>query len=179
MTAELFVNSNLDGVLDAIGTSMGLECRIGAAEDARTGAPPRVVWVPAPKAARKYTITAQQRPEAHFKHVHDVAALFSVHLWADSYAAAEDLERRLETALYNVLSPNGYELEDGEQVGDSAPTGSGQTWLFVVPVRLLRIPIPVETFVPTKLATITAPLTLRDAIGGTPTTGPNAGATVP
>ncbi len=180
MTAELYTGSTIAAVLDLVSGAMGVENKIGESEEARSGAPPRVTWVPALKASRKYSQTAQQRPDLHMKHAHDVAPLFSVHLWADSYAAAEDLEQRLEAALYASLSGNAYELgPDGEQEGDNAASGQGRSWLFVIPVRLLRIPIPVMVFVPVKIATVTAPILLEGTLGGTPTAGPNAGVTVP
>lgn len=178
MTTEAYRGSLPEGVLDHLTAAMSIENRLGTSEDARVGAGPRVTWVPSPKASRKYSGTAQQRPDAHIKHVHDVAPLFEVHLWAPSYLEAEQLEVALEKALYDVFSPNAYELgPEGTQEGEVSP--GRRDFLFVVPVRLLRVPLPVATFTPTRLSTATAPSTLADPQGGTPTAGPAAGTTIP
>jgi len=178
MSTEAYRGSLPEGVLDQLTTAMGVRNALGASEDARVGAGPRVTWVPSPKASRKYSGTAQQRPDAHIKHVHDVGVLFEVHLWAPSYFEAEQLEVKLEAALYAVFSPNAYELgPEGTQEGEVSP--GRRDFLFVVPVRLLRIPLPVATFTPTKLSTVIAPSTLADPQGGTPTAGPAAGTTIP
>lgn len=178
MTTEAFVGSLPQTILDQLTTAMGIENRLGTSEDVRVGAPPRVTWVPAPKASRRYKGTAQQRrDDLKIKHVHDVEPLFEVHLWGESYGAAEALEVALEKALYTVFSPNAYELSDGEQEGEVEP--GRRDFLFVIPVRLLRVPLAVATFQTVKLGTITAPGTLTDPQGGTPTPGPSAGVTIP
>ncbi len=181
MTAESFRGSLSEPILDQLTTAMGIENRMGAAEAARGGAAPRVTWVPPPKAARRYSKVAQQRPDLHVKHVHDVAIAFQVHLWAESYAAAEDLERRLETALYALFSENAYELgPEGEQVGETSPTGQGSIgWLFIVPVRLLRVPIPVTQHRTVKLGSASGQGVVTDPKGAAPTNGQTPTVTYP
>lgn len=180
MTAELYQGSLPAQVLDQLTTAMGMENRLGAADDARLGAPPRVTWVPPTKGTRRYSETAQQRPDLHIKHVHDVAPLYHVHLWGESYTACEQLEQQLEAALYDVFSPNAYELgPEGEQDGDNSPTGQGRGWVFVVPVRLLRSPLPVARFKPVTLATATARGQVTDPKGNNPTNGPSPSVTIP
>jgi|HubBroStandDraft_2_1064218.scaffolds.fasta_scaffold115531_3 hypothetical protein len=185
MTPETYVGSNVDAILQALTPALAasfgapLECRVGSAEEARVGAPPRCVWVPPKKGTRVYTGTAQMREDLHIKAVHDVAVLFHVHLWGASYGQAEQLEIALEAALYNTFSPNAYELgPEGTQEGDNAPTGAGQTFLFVVPVRLLRIPLPVVTY---KTVTVTQATALGSVIDGSgnSSAGPGAGTTYP
>jgi hypothetical protein len=185
MTPETYLGSNVGAILEALtpalATAFGssIECRIGTAEQVRVGAPPRCVWVPPQKATRIYTGTAQQRQDLHIKAVHDVGVLFLVHLWGANYAQAEQLEVALEAALYTAFSPNAYELgPEGTQEGDNAPTGQGQTFLFVVPVRLLRIPLPVVTF---KTVTVTQTTATGAVIDGNGNTGaaPGAGTAYP
>lgn len=171
MTTEAYRGSLPETILDQLTAAMSVENRLGTTEDARVGAPPRVVWVPSPKAARRYSNTVQQRPDLHLKSAHDVAPLFLVHLWGESYTAAEDLEQRLERALYTVFSPNAYELEDGGE--QEADVGLGRGFLFVVPVRLLRVPLAVETYTSVTLATATAVGTLTDQQGANPAAGPH------
>ncbi|HSM93377.1 MAG TPA: hypothetical protein VLT47_10875 [Anaeromyxobacteraceae bacterium] len=181
-TPETYLGSNAAAILDALTpaltTAFGspIEVKLGTAEDARTGAPPRCVAVPPERAGRSYSGTAQQRPDLRIKAVHDVSFRLDFHLWGSSYTQAEQLEVALEQALYNAFSPNAYDLlPDGDQVGDNSPTGAGQTFLFVMPVRFLRVPLPLTTYAPVTLATTTAPGALTDPKGNNPTPGPDAG----
>jgi hypothetical protein len=103
MTSEAFRGSWLDAYLDAITAEIGVEQRIGAAEDARIGAPPRMVWVPPKKGA------LQIRPAPFARAGEDVVvwaeARFDVSIWADSYGAAYDLYTALWTALDSLFGP--------------------------------------------------------------------------
>jgi hypothetical protein len=181
-----YLGSNAAAIIDTLTVPMSstfgtaIECRLGEAEEARVGAPPRCIWVPPKKGTRKYSGTAQQREDLHLKSSHDVAVLFQVHLWGANYNEAEQLEIALEAALYNTLSGNAYDLgPEAEQWGDSSPTGQGTTFLFVVPVRLLRIPLPVIVYRTTTVTQATANATVTDPLGGTPTTGSSAGTVYP
>lgn len=181
MSAETYRGSVPQEVLDQLTTAMGIENRIGSDEEAKLGAPGRVVWVPPQRGTRRYNGTSQQRSsDLHVKHVHAVDVSFLVHLWAASYTGAEELEQKLEAALYTVFSPNAYELgPEGEQRGENAATGQGRGWLFIVPVRLLRIPIPVERYRTVTLTSATATTTITDPKGGTPSSGPTPSITFP
>ena len=53
-TPTLYAGSNTAAILDALTAEMKIENRIGEEEEARNGAPPRVVWVPLPR-GRTYT----------------------------------------------------------------------------------------------------------------------------
>jgi hypothetical protein len=141
---------------------------IGNAEGSRNTAPPHVTWVPVPKGGRSYSQTAQQR--ADMKHIHEVAIKFQVHLHGRDYFACEELEIALERALYITRSRNAYELlADGEESGDQGPTTSG--YEFIVPVRLLGIPLLVEIRKTITLTSASAAgsLELNDGTGTTST----------
>jgi hypothetical protein len=167
-TPEKFTSSNVATILTELTTAMKIANSIGNAEAARNTSPPHVTWVPVSKGGRSYSQTAQQR--ADMKHIHEVAIKFQVHLHGRDYFACEALEILLGKALYDTLSPNAYELlADGEESGDQGPTISG--YEFIVPVRLLRIPLPVEIRqrVTLSSATATGMLQAADGPGSTPT----------
>jgi hypothetical protein len=168
-TPEKFAGSNVVEVLATLTAAMGVQNSIGTEESARNGAPVdgRVTWIPVTKGGRSYSQTAQQ--QAAFKHIHEVAVKFTVHLYARDYGAAERLEVAFAKALYDKLSPNAYELQgDGEQFGDE-PGKPG--FVFALPVRLLRIPLPVEIRQRATLGSAAATGTLQaaDGTGSTPT----------
>jgi hypothetical protein len=182
MTAESYIGSNVAAILDALTPLMAksfgapIECKLGTSEAARTGAPPLCIWVPPEQGTREYTETVQKRPDLHIKAVHDVAVSFDVHLRGASYTQCEQLEIALLAALYNFVGSNGYQLgPNGKQFGDNSPTGQGQQFLFVVPVKLLHIPLPVVAFRTVTLDGSTAPGTLTDAKGTNGISGPDAG----
>ncbi|MEP7123150.1 MAG: hypothetical protein ABJE95_19635 [Byssovorax sp.] len=166
-TPEKFAGSNVVEILAALTTAMGVQNSIGTEESARNGAPGegRVTWVPVPKGGRSYSQTSQQH--AAYKHVHEVAVRFTVHLHARDYGAAERLEIAFSKALYDTFSPNAYEiLGDGEQFGD-VPGVTG--YVFALPVRLLKIPLPVEIRKTITLTSASATGSL-ERIDGTGTT---------
>lgn len=167
-TPEKYAGSNVVAILAQLTAAMGVQNSIGTEESARNGAPGngRVTWIPISKGGRSYSQTAQQHAES--KHIHEVAVKFAVHLYARDYGAAERLEIDFMKALYNELSPNAFELQgDGEQFGDE-PGSPG--FVFVIPVRLLRIPLPVEIRrrVTLTSATATGELTTSTGAGSTP-----------
>jgi hypothetical protein len=167
-TPEKFTGSNVAEILAMLTTAMKIPNSIGNAEAARNASAPRVTWVPVPKGGRSYSQTSQQRGE--FKHIHEVAIKFQVHLYGRDYFACEELEILLERALYNTLSRNAYELlADGEESGDQSPTVNG--YEFIVPVRLLRIPLPVEIRKTITLMSASASGSVEsiDGTGTTPT----------
>lgn len=144
-----FVRSNEEAILDFITGHLAalgfrVKCELGAEADARRGAPPRITWVPS-RGGRRYTHPAQQR--AGGKVGQEKEVLFDVHVWGDNYPAASRLEEALISVLFNHISPNGYELQDGggpaEEPESPAP-GEARGYELVIPIRLLRIPIFVE-----------------------------------
>jgi hypothetical protein len=164
-TPEKFAASAVAGALEKLTKAMGVENKIGNAEAVRRSAPPRVAWVPDPKGRRRQRVVSQQRRDV--KHVHEVEPLFLVHLWGRNYFAAEELERKLERALYDTFSPNAYAYEPGGDGYGDDPGGDG--YAIVVPVRLLKIPLPVEIRQSVTLTGATAAGTLKDAGGDNPT----------
>lgn len=151
-TPTLYAGSNTAGVLAALTTEMRIENQIGAEEDARNGAPPRVVWVPVPR-GRSYTGPPTDE-RTDMKVAHLVAAAFEVHLWGKDFFGAEELEAKLGAALFNRLSPYAYQLGVGDPRGGGS--SSSQGYEFVVQVTLLRIPIAAETRKSVTLTSITA-----------------------
>lgn len=139
-TLTLYAGSNTAAILDALTKEMGIENRIGAEEDARNGAPPRVVWVPVPRGRAYSGPPTDER--ADMKVAHLVAASFEVHLWGRDFFGAEELEAKLGAALFNRFSPRAYQLGAGDPRGGGAPGQQG--YEFVVGVTLLRIPIAAE-----------------------------------
>lgn len=139
-TPTLYAGSNTAAILDALTSEMKIQNRIGAEEEARNGAPPRVVWVPLARGRAYSGPPTDERTDMKVAHL--IAASFDVHLWADDFFRAEELEATLCGALYNRLSPRAYQLGAGDPRGGGAPGQRG--FVIVVPVTLLRIPIPAE-----------------------------------
>jgi hypothetical protein len=171
-----FTKSNEEAIFAALTGSLaaeGIKVRIelGADEDARRGAPPRIVAVPQ---GRKYTHPAQQL-HATMKVGQEKAPAFDFHCWGADYFQASVLEDAVVRALFNTLSPNAYELGDSAPPNYSDTPNEAKGWEIVVPVRLLRIPIPAVQFRRVTIQTITAPGAVTGPNGATPT---SAGPTI-
>ena len=156
-----FTRSNEEAILDFLtghlaALGVKVKCELGDEADARRGAPPRIVWVPS-RRGRRYTHPAQQLAGAKVGHEKNV--LFDVHVWGANYPEASRLEDALLAVLFNRISPNGYELQDGGGPPDQpeAPTpGEAKGYELVIPIRLLRIPVLVEWRPPTSITAASA-----------------------
>lgn len=138
------LKSNTEAVLAKVTGALGaaglkVRCEIGDLEDARRGAPPRIVWCPR---GRRYADPTQQREG--MKVGHEVEPLYDVHVWGGSYFEAERLEAALLAALFNSFSPNAYELGEAPAPGQPETPNEAKGWEIVIPIRLLRTPIPAE-----------------------------------
>lgn len=143
-----FTRSNEEAILAALtgdlaGKGFKVKCELGEDEDARRGTPPRITWVPARRGGRRYTHPAQQ-PIAGAKVAHEKNVAFDVHVWGGNYPDASRLEDALIATLFNVLSPNGYELGDASLPDEPEKSGEAKGYEIVIPVRLLRVPIAAE-----------------------------------
>lgn len=142
-----FTRSNEEAILaaitgDLVAKGFKVRCELGEEEDARRGAPPRIVWVPSRRGGRRYTHPAQQllgQKVAHEKNVQ-----FDVHVWGANYVEVSCLEDALIAALFNQLSPNAYELLEASLADEPEKPGEGRGYELVIPVRLLRVPITAE-----------------------------------
>lgn len=159
---EEAIFAKLTGSFAAEGLKIRVE--IGADEDARRGAPPRIVAVPQ---GRKYTSPAQQL-HASMKVGQEKTTAWDFHCWGADYVGASLLEDALVRALFNQLSPNAYELGDSSAPSYADTPNEGKGWEIVVPVRLLRIPIPAVVFKRVTIQTITATATVKGPNGATP-----------
>lgn len=166
-----FSRSNEEAILDFITGHLAeigvkVKCELGVEEDARRSAPPRIVWVPAPR-GRRYTHPAQQR--MGMKVGHEKNVLYDVHVWGANYAEASRLEEALIGVLFNWISPNGYDLEDGGGPPEEPETpGEGKGYELVIPIRLLRIPIAAERRPSTAMSNGTAAGEVVGPTGATP-----------
>lgn len=160
--------ARLTGRLAAEGVKLRVE--IGADEDARRTAPPRIVAVPQ---GRKYTHPAQQL-HAQTKVGHEKTPAFEIHCWGNDYFQASALEDAVIRALFNEFSPNAYELGDSPPPAYADTPNEAKGWEIVIPMRFLRVPIAAEVYQRVTLQTITAPGRVAGPNGATPkSTGPN------
>lgn len=141
-----FDRSNEEAILATVTGNLAaqnvkVKCELGADEDARRGAPPRITWVPR-KGGRKYTHPAQQLGDTKVAHEKNVA--YDVHVWGASVEMASRLEESLVAALFNELSPNAYELGEGGPAELPEGPNEGTGYELIIPIRLLRIPIAAE-----------------------------------
>lgn len=162
-TPTLYVGSYMAGFLDVLTTETRIENQIGAEEDARNSAPPRVVWVPRPNGRTYSGPPTDERSDMKVAHL--CGATFDVHLWGKDYFGAEELETALIAALYNRF-PRCYQLGSGDPRGGASPGQQG--YEFVVLVTVLRIPIPAELRPSVTLTGITAPGVVTDPDGANP-----------
>lgn len=165
-----FSKSNEEGIFARLTGSFaaeGLKVRIeiGADEDARRGSPPRIVAVPQ---GRKYTHPAQQL-QPSMKVGQEKNTVWDFHCWGTDYFGASMLEDALIRALFNQVSPNAYELADSPPPRYADTPNESKGWEIVVPVRLLRIPIPAVVYRRVTLDTITASGSVSGPQGATPT----------
>lgn len=161
---EEAILAEISGELARMGRKLKLE--LGAAEDARRGAPPRVTWVPREGAPRRYAHPAQQRAEG--KVAHEKGVSFDVHFWGADYRSASALEDDVIAALYNRFSQNAYELGDGVPGPIPETPNEATGYEIITPIRLLRIPIFAELFATVTLETTTAKGQVVGALGEDP-----------
>lgn len=166
-----FARSNEQAILDVLSgqiVALGLtvRCELGEAEDARRGAPPRIVWVPR-RGGRRYTHPAQQRDGMKVGHEKNVQ--YDVHVWGSSVADASRIEELLIAALFNAFSPNAYDLGEGGPALPPETPGDGKGYELVIPIRLLRIPVPAERRGSTGIDSAEATGSVNGAIGEDPT----------
>lgn len=105
MTAELYRGSFVEPILEGLTTALGIECRIGALEEARTGSPPRVTFVPPEKSG----ISTEPSPFSELqRETFDLqAATFDVDIWAESATQLYDLHYKIDAQLENLIGPKG------------------------------------------------------------------------
>ena len=142
-----FARSNEEAILAAITGDLAakgvkVRCELGEDEEARRGAPPRIVWVPARRTSRRYTHPAQQRDGMKIGHEKNVA--FDVYIWGANYVEASRLEDALISTLFNLLSPNAYDLGETSLPPEPDKPGEARGYEIILPVWLLRVPIVAE-----------------------------------
>lgn len=136
MTPEAFRGSFVEVALERVSGFMGIEHRLGSAEDARVGAPPRIVWVPPERNAIRIAPAPFARPGGEV--ITWAEGAFAVTFWGESYDAAMTLYTDTWTALDTLFGPPqgrpeidadearpGYSLDDPSQItGASNVAGS-------------------------------------------------------
>lgn len=166
MSDTRFTGANEAAIVERVAKEMGVAMGFGAAEEARREAPPRITWVW--KGERYTRDPAQQR--ADMLKAHEVDPLFDVHVWGRDYLDAADLRTRLLGALFNALSPNAYELAGEGKPGtddEGKPVAVGIE--IVIPVRLLKVPVPSRLHQRVTLDTKTSRGVVTGPVGETPT----------
>lgn len=164
MTTEGFLGSLPASVLDALTTAMGIENKLGVAEDVRLGAPPRVTWVPAPRNGIRIEWAPFALPDR------DVTSLramdFDVHFLATSYTELVDMVDQMSAQLDILIGPEmgqlptiandgkaraGYAFGAAGGVGPVQGAGVAGSWACVCPATL-------KEFVARRQLTTTAPI---------------------
>lgn len=156
-----YANANGSKILEVLTTATGFEHKTGLAEEVRRSRPPRVVWVPGPASYGGPNTSSRE----DMKVAAERARIFKVHFWGKDFEEAERLEDITIRELFNNFSHYAYELgtEEDPEGGDSEHAGI----LLVLPIKLLRIPIPAELRLRTMLLGATARGTVTTLAGGT------------
>lgn len=149
MTTEGFIGSLPEAALDKLTTAMGLPHRLGVLEDTRTGAPPRITWVPPEKGA----IGTEPAPFAlPDRDVTELQVLrFDVHIFASSFTELAALHAQLAAQMDILLGPKmgqlptlaldgvaraGYELGKPSGLGPVQRADVAGAWACVCPAAL-------------------------------------------
>lgn len=165
---SLFTGSNEAAILSAFtgdlaAVGVKVRCEIGADEDARRGAPPRITWVP-----QGGDITHPEQQLAEMQVAHEDNPEYLVHFWGASYHAAKQLMYALHGVLFRQRSPNAYELGSWD-VGSLPETpNESKGFEIVQTIRLLRIPIPAQLFRAVTITSATATGQILGAAGENP-----------
>ncbi len=110
--AEAYRGTFVEGILEQLTAAMSIPHGLGAEEEARLGAPPRITWVPPASGAFAAEPSPHRIPG--YVTIERVIARFDVHIWGTS--AAEVI------SLYGTLSAK-LDIYYGPK-GGRAPTGS-------------------------------------------------------
>lgn len=165
-TDPRYLKSNEAAILDRLAKVMGVPQNFGVAEDARREAAPRITWVW--KSERYVRDPAQQREDMAV--AHEVEPLFDVHVWGRDYLEASSLRSKLLGALFNEFSTNAYELAgEGKPPKEDEATPLGAGVEIVVPIRLLKVPVPFRVHRQVTLTSATVQGTVTSPSGGSPT----------
>lgn len=160
MAAEApYTGSNAAKILEVLTSATRIEHKIGSAEDARRGNPPRIVWEPS--RATYAGANAAERTEMKVAAVRN--RIFRVHFYGKDFEEAERLQNLTIGELFNKFSSYAYELgeEDEPQGGDSDHAG----FELIQFITLARIPIPAEIRVRVTLTGASASGTVKNPAG--------------
>lgn len=164
-TDPRYGQSNESAILDRIAKTMGVAQNLGTLEDARRESAPRITWVW--KSERYARDPAQQREEMAVGH--EVEPLFDVHVWGRDYREATALRSQLLAALFNEFSPNAYELGEGKPPRDDEGSSTAVGVEIVVPIRLLKVPVPFRAHKRITLSSASAEIRVSGSKGEDPT----------
>jgi len=103
MTTEGFIGSGPVAILDRLTVYTGVENLIGAAEDARIGAPPRITWVPPEKGGIATEMATFAIPDGDVQELQ--LQKFDVHIYASSYTELLALHAAIGNGLDIYFGP--------------------------------------------------------------------------
>jgi hypothetical protein len=149
VTTEGFLGSSPVAVLDKLTATMGIEHKLGTAEEARLGAPPRITWVPPEKGGIGTERAPFALPDRDVTELQTQA--FDVHIFAASYtdllamhagvAAQLDVligpkTGQLPTLALDGVARPGYAFGQPANVGPVQRAEVAGSWACTVPATL-------------------------------------------